>query len=229
MRRISPALATAALTLGVPRAAATTDRPRPAADAAADRRRLPVPHAEILNYVKDNLAEKDGLELEVMEFSDYVLPNTALGRTAGRQLLPALPYLDEEEKARTQGDLGRRVHIEPLGLYSETVKDVGAVPSGAQVAIPNDATNEGRALKLLAANGVITLKAALGVGDRPRHRGQPEEPGVRGGGGRPAAAPPGGRRRRGDQRQLRARGRPPPAKDALALERPRTTRTPTAS
>ena len=162
MRRIALALTAAALAVGVvacgddePAASgASTDTSKPLVVGAS-----PVPHAEILNFIKDNLAEKNGLKLEVKEFTDYVLPNTALidGQLDANYFqTPA--YLADQEKARNfkaQSIVG--VHIEPLGLYSKQIKDVASIPNGAQIAIPNDPTNEARALRLLAANQLITL------------------------------------------------------------------------
>ena len=167
MRRIALALTAAALAVGVvacgddePAASgASTDTSKPLVVGAS-----PVPHAEILNFIKDNLAEKAGLKLEVKEFTDYVLPNTALidGQLDANYFqTPA--YLAEQEQSRNfKATSVVGVHIEPLGLYSREIKDIGAVPNGAQVAIPNDATNEARALRLLAANQLLTLKEGAG-------------------------------------------------------------------
>jgi D-methionine transport system substrate-binding protein len=159
MRRI--ALALAALALGV--AACGGDDAKPA---AADPSKplvvgaSPVPHAEILNFIAKDLAPKAGLKLEVKEFTDYVVPNTALvDHQLDANYFQTPAYLADQEKARgfkAVSIVG--VHIEPLGLYSKKVEDVAAIPDGAQVAIPNDATNEARALRLLAANGLITLE-----------------------------------------------------------------------
>ncbi len=125
----------------------------------------PVPHAEILKYVKDNLAAKAGLEIEIVEFNDYVQPNVALKEEKlDANYFQHVPYLDEEIKQKGyEFTFVAPVHIEPLGLYSRSVKDVGALPSGAEVAIPNDATNGGRALNLLAKNGLLTLKSGAGT------------------------------------------------------------------
>jgi D-methionine transport system substrate-binding protein len=178
MRRIALALAAATLALGA--AACGDDEPAASNDSSAPLvvGASPVPHAEILNFIKDNLAEKNGLELEVKEFTDYVLPNTALvdGQLDANYFqTPA--YLADQEKARNfKATSIVGVHIEPLGLYSRDVKDVAAVPNGAQVAIPNDATNEARALRLLAANQLITLKEGAGetatirdIADNPKN------------------------------------------------------------
>ncbi|MFC9281546.1 MetQ/NlpA family ABC transporter substrate-binding protein [Streptomyces collinus] len=120
----------------------------------------PTPHAEILNFVKKNLAKKAGLDLEVKEFQDYIVPNTATqDGSVGANYFQTKPYLDDFNKKRGTDIVPVvTVHLEPLGLYSHKVKSTDALKSGATVAVPNDADNESRALKLLAANGLITLK-----------------------------------------------------------------------
>ncbi|MFD7135129.1 MetQ/NlpA family ABC transporter substrate-binding protein [Streptomyces sp. NPDC059894] len=129
----------------------------------------PVPHAEILTYVKENLAEKAGLDLEVKEFTDYVTPNTATeDGSVGANYFQNQPYLDDfNKKNGTHIVPVVTVHLEPLGLYSSTVKSVDDLKSGATVAVPNDTVNEARALKLLAANGIITLKDGAGNSATP--------------------------------------------------------------
>ncbi|MDH6583379.1 D-methionine transport system substrate-binding protein [Streptomyces sp. SAI-133] len=124
----------------------------------------PTPHAEILNYVKENLAKKAGLDLEVKEFTDYVTPNTATeDGSVDANYFQNQPYLDDFNKKRgTHIAPVVTVHLEPLGLYSHKVKDADALKSGATIAVPNDSVNEARALKLLAANGLITLKDGVG-------------------------------------------------------------------
>ncbi|KKD04760.1 MetQ/NlpA family ABC transporter substrate-binding protein [Streptomyces sp. WM6386] len=124
----------------------------------------PVPHAEILNYVKDNLAKKAGLDLEVKEFTDYVTPNTATeDGSVGANYFQNQPYLDDfNKKNGTHIVPVVTVHLEPLGLYSNKVKSADALKSGATIAVPNDSVNEARALKLLDANGIITLKDGVG-------------------------------------------------------------------
>ncbi|AXG76921.1 MetQ/NlpA family ABC transporter substrate-binding protein [Streptomyces paludis] len=124
----------------------------------------PTPHAEILNFVKKNLAEKAGLDLEVKEFSDYVLPNTATeDGSVGANYFQNQPYLDDfNKKNGTHIVPVVTVHLEPLGLYSSKIKSVDELKSGATIAVPNDTVNEARALKLLAANGIITLKDGAG-------------------------------------------------------------------
>ncbi|MEV8543879.1 MetQ/NlpA family ABC transporter substrate-binding protein [Streptomyces sp. NPDC051572] len=124
----------------------------------------PTPHAEILDYVKDHLAKKAGLDLEVKEFTDYVTPNTATDDgSVGANYFQNQPYLDDfNKKNGTHIVPVVTVHLEPLGLYSHKVKSADALKSGATVAVPNDSVNEARALKLLAANGLITLKSGVG-------------------------------------------------------------------
>jgi len=124
----------------------------------------PTPHAEILDYVKDHLAKKAGLDLDVKEFTDYVTPNTATeDGSVGANYFQNQPYLDDfNKKNGTHIVPVVTVHLEPLGLYSHKVKSADALKSGATIAVPNDSVNEARALKLLAANGLITLKAGVG-------------------------------------------------------------------
>lgn len=119
----------------------------------------PVPHAEILTFVQDNLTEGTNLTVEIVEFTDYVQPNLALADgELDANFFQHLPYL-EEFNAERGTDLVpvAPVHIEPLGIYSTSIDSLDALGDGATVAIPNDVTNGGRALKLLAANGLITL------------------------------------------------------------------------
>ncbi|MCX4821809.1 MetQ/NlpA family ABC transporter substrate-binding protein [Streptomyces sp. NBC_01142] len=125
----------------------------------------PTPHADILNYVKENLAKKAGLNLEVKEFTDYVLPNTATeSGQVGANFFQHKPYLDDfNKKNKTTIVPVVNVHLEPLGLYSKKSKDIKDIKAGQTVAVPNDTTNEGRALKLLADNGLITLKDGAGT------------------------------------------------------------------
>ncbi|MFF8637759.1 MetQ/NlpA family ABC transporter substrate-binding protein [Streptomyces pilosus] len=161
-------LATGALTLGLTACGAdddaASDTSGPLIVAAS-----PVPHAEILTFVKDNLAEKAGLDLEVREFTDYVTPNTATeDGSVGANFFQTQPYLDDfNKKNGTHIVSVVDVHLEPLGLYSDKVGKAEELKKGATVAIPNDTVNEGRALQLLAANGLITLKDGVGTAATP--------------------------------------------------------------
>ncbi|WP_199516223.1 MetQ/NlpA family ABC transporter substrate-binding protein [Nucisporomicrobium flavum] len=125
----------------------------------------PVPHGEILAYVRDNLAAKEGLKLDIVEFNDYIQPNVALReKQIDANYFQHIPYLEEETAAKGYKFTALKpVHIEPLGLYSKKVTSLAEVPSGGVVAIPNDPSNSGRALNLLAKNGLITLKPGVGV------------------------------------------------------------------
>ncbi|MCX4401978.1 MULTISPECIES: MetQ/NlpA family ABC transporter substrate-binding protein [unclassified Streptomyces] len=128
-----------------------------------------VPAGEVLSYIKKNLAQKADLDLEIKEFTDYVLPNTALQEgSLDANLYQNQPYLDDFNKSKGT-DLVPVVkpYLPPMGVYSRKVTDVAKLVDGSTVAVPNDVTNEGRALKLLAANGVITLKEGAGTAASP--------------------------------------------------------------
>ncbi|MEX0168077.1 MetQ/NlpA family ABC transporter substrate-binding protein [Streptomyces sp. LMG1-1-1.1] len=164
--------ATAAVALGLT-ACGTSSDPSSAKDAAGsgDTSKAlvvaasPTPHADILNYVKDNLAEKAGLKLEVKEFTDYVLPNTATeSGQVDANFFQHKPYLDDfNKKNNTHIVPVVDVHLEPLGLYSKNLKSVKDIKAGQTIAVPNDTTNGGRALQLLAENGLITIKPGVGT------------------------------------------------------------------
>ncbi|MCY1348325.1 D-methionine-binding lipoprotein MetQ [compost metagenome] len=131
----------------------------------------PVPHAEILEFIKPQLA-KEGVDLQVKVFTDYVQPNVqvAEGRLDAN-FFQHQPYLDEFNKARqTKVKLVSvaGVHVEPFGAYSSKVKSLADLPEGAQVVIPNDATNGGRALLLLDKAGVIKLKDNTSITATPK-------------------------------------------------------------
>ncbi|AXK32337.1 ABC transporter substrate-binding protein [Streptomyces armeniacus] len=136
-----------------------TDQDKPLVVAAS-----PTPHGEILEYVSKELAPGEGLKLEVREFTDYVLPNTATeSGEVDANFFQHKPYLDDfNEKQGTHLVPVAGVHLEPLGLYAKGAKKAADVRSGQTVALPNDTTNEGRALQLLADNGLIELKAGAG-------------------------------------------------------------------
>ncbi|WP_328482984.1 MetQ/NlpA family ABC transporter substrate-binding protein [Streptomyces sp. NBC_00377] len=162
------ALAAGALTLGLTACGSdknsASDTSGPLVVAAS-----PTPHAEILDFVKDNLAKKAGLDLEVKEFTDYVTPNTATeDGSVGANYFQNQPYLDDfNKKNGTHIVPVVTVHLEPLGLYSHKAKSADALKSGATIAVPNDSVNEARALKLLAANKLITLKDGVGNAATP--------------------------------------------------------------
>ncbi len=124
----------------------------------------PVPHAEILNVVKPLLA-KEGIDLQIVEFTDYVKPNIAVAeKELDANFFQHIPYLN---KFSTERNLAltytAAVHIEPMGIYSKKIKNLNELADGAKVAIPNDPTNGGRALAILEKAGLIKLKDGVGV------------------------------------------------------------------
>ena len=124
----------------------------------------PVPHAEILEFVKPALA-KEGVDLKVKVFTDYVQPNVALENgDIDLNAFQHVAYL-EDFNANNESDLTPIgfTYVSPLGLYSETVTDYADIADGAKIAIPNDVTNGGRALLLLQATGLIKVDEAKGT------------------------------------------------------------------
>lgn len=119
----------------------------------------PVPHAEILKAIAPQL-EAEGIKLEIKEFTDYVQPNVQLAEgELDANFFQHKPYLDDQNQKNGWSLTSVvAVHVEPFGAYSKKIKSIDELKDGAKVAIPNDATNGGRALILLAKNGLITLK-----------------------------------------------------------------------
>lgn len=121
----------------------------------------PNPHARILENIKDDL-RAEGVDLQIVEFSDYVLPNISLNDgELDANFHQHQPYLDKlaEDKKLDLKSIAK-IHIEPLGLYSKKIKEISELKNGATIAIPNDPSNGGRALILLNDNGIIKLKDA---------------------------------------------------------------------
>ncbi|KIF80394.1 MetQ/NlpA family ABC transporter substrate-binding protein [Noviherbaspirillum autotrophicum] len=143
--------------------ASTLSLVQPLATHAADKiviAATPVPHAEILEFVKPQLA-KQGVDLQVKVFTDYVQPAAQVNekRLDGNFFLHQ-PYLDEFKKAH-KNDIEvpvAKVHVEPFAAYSTKYKKIADLPIGATVAIPNDPSNSGRALLLLERQGLLKLK-----------------------------------------------------------------------
>lgn len=128
-----------------------------------------VPHAELLEFVKPALAEQ-GVDLQIKIFTDYVQPNVqvAEGRITAN-FFQHQPYLDEFNKGRGTDLVSvANVHVEPFGIYSHKLTSLDAIAKRATVAIPNDATNGGRALLLLEQAGLIRLKPDAGTLATPR-------------------------------------------------------------
>ncbi|WAH55149.1 MetQ/NlpA family ABC transporter substrate-binding protein [Pseudomonas silvicola] len=121
---------------------------------------VPVPHAEILEFLKPELA-KEGVTLDVKVFSDYVQPDRQVDEgQLDANYFQSKPYYDAYKKDRPSSDQVPivAVHIEPFGAYSKKIKTIAELKDGATVAIPNDPANSGRALLLIAKQGLITLK-----------------------------------------------------------------------
>lgn len=128
----------------------------------------PTPHAEILAQVKDVLA-KEGIDLQVTEYGDYVVPNTAVeDGLEDANYFQHQPYLDEFNKENgTHLVSVAAIHYEPFGIYPGKCKSLADLPDGATIGVPNDATNEARALQLLQAQKLITLKDDAGLNATP--------------------------------------------------------------
>ncbi len=123
-----------------------------------------VPHAEMLNLVVDDMASL-GYELKVVEFTDYVTPNTATeDGDLDANFFQHIPYLEtfNQEHGTHLVNAGG-IHIEPMALYSKKYSKLEDLPEGATIAIPNDTTNEGRALLLLESAGLIELNDKAGI------------------------------------------------------------------
>lgn len=120
-------------------------------------------HAEILRIIKDDLA-KEGIDLKIIEFTDYVTPNLALADgSIDANYFQHIPYLEQFKKDHGL-DLTHtvKVNIYPIGLYSKKINSIEELPDGATIALPNDPTNEGRALLVLQNNGLIEIDKSVG-------------------------------------------------------------------
>lgn len=129
----------------------------------------PDPHAKILNLIKPALKEK-GIELEVVEFNDYNTPNIALNdKQLDANFFQHVPYMEDFASKNNMKLVSvAKVHVEPMGAYSKRIKSKDEIKDGATVAVPNDPTNEGRALLLLQKQGLIKLKDATALTQTPR-------------------------------------------------------------
>lgn len=135
----------------------------------------PVPHEEILEQVKPILA-KEGYDLQIVEFTDYVTPDTALAEgDLDANFFQHIPYLQEMNKEKNLNlDYTVKVHIEPMGVYSQKITKLDDLKNGATIAIPNDPTNGARALRVLESAGLIKLKSGdlvskLDITDNPKN------------------------------------------------------------
>lgn len=124
----------------------------------------PSPHAEILKVVQEDL-KAQGIELEIKEFTDYVQPNLSLAdKSLDANYFQHQPYLDDfNKKNKTEIVSAGQIHYEPLGLYPGKTKSLDAIASGAVIAVPNDTTNEARALLLLETVGLIKINPSAGL------------------------------------------------------------------
>ncbi|OKL53963.1 ABC transporter [Bowdeniella nasicola] len=157
------AIAAAALALSACGGSSSTDSTTAPESSAGGTVRLtvgasPVPHAEILNFVKDQgLAEAAGIDLKVVEYTDYVQPNVALSEgDLDANYFQHLPYLKAEIADKGyEFEHFEGVHIEPYGIYSQKIKNISELAEGAKVGISNDPSNQARALSLLVKEGVL--------------------------------------------------------------------------
>ncbi|EMI4815046.1 MetQ/NlpA family ABC transporter substrate-binding protein [Campylobacter upsaliensis] len=135
----------------------------------------PVPHAEILNQTKEDL-KKEGYTLEVKEFTDYVLPNLATDNSeVDANFFQHAPYLEEFNKSKgTKLVKVANIHIEPMAVYSKKYKNFNELKDGAKIAVPNDPTNESRALDIIAKTGLVgfndkVLKTPIDITQNPKN------------------------------------------------------------
>ncbi|MBS4534829.1 MetQ/NlpA family ABC transporter substrate-binding protein [Clostridium sp. D2Q-14] len=124
----------------------------------------PLPHGEILEQIKEDLSE-EGINLEIVEFTDYVKPNLSLSEgELDANFFQHSPYLEDFNKNNDTDliSLGS-IHLEPLGVYSNNIENIDDIEEGNSIAIPSDPTNGGRALLLLENNGLIKLDENAGL------------------------------------------------------------------
>lgn len=137
----------------------------------------PVPHAQILEYIQENLAEEAGIEIEIVEFDDYVLPNEALASgEIDANYFQHVPYLEEQISERGyEFEHGEGVHIEPLAAFSNQHDSAEDVPDGATIAITNDPSNQYRGLVVLEnaglLNGITEESTAINLTDEQNPKG----------------------------------------------------------
>ncbi len=161
--KLSKILLAGALALSLAGCAGNSSPSTPAAEEESKVIRIgatPTPHADILNNAVAPVLEKDGYTLEVVEFTDYVQPNTALD--AGEldaNYFQHIAYMDQfnaENGTNLVAVAG--VHLEPMGAWSNSIKSIDELKEGDSIAVPNDTTNGSRALSILQDNGIIELE-----------------------------------------------------------------------
>lgn len=184
MRKILTAVAASLATL-MAMTACGSEAAAPADDATLDPTNptavvvgaSPVPHAKILEFVRDNLAEEAGIALEIQEFDDYVLPNEALSSgELDANYFQHLPYFENQvEEKGYEFEHGEGVHIEPFALFSNKHSSPDQVPDGGVVALTNDPSNQYRGLKLMETAGLLEDIAedttALTISDEQNPKG----------------------------------------------------------
>ena len=119
----------------------------------------PSPHAKILTYINDNLAADAGIKLDIVEYTDYVQPNTALNDgDLDANFYQTVPYLENAEKQFGYDfEAGEGIHLEPLGVFSNKHKSLDELPDGGTIGIISDTANQSRALELLATQGLVSI------------------------------------------------------------------------
>ena len=124
----------------------------------------PSPHAKILTYINDNLAAAEGIKLDIVEYTDYVQPNTALNDgDLDANFFQTVPYLENAEKqAGYDFEAGAGIHLEPLGVFSQKHKSLDELPNGGTIGIISDTSNQERALRLLATQGLVSIPEGEG-------------------------------------------------------------------
>ena len=119
----------------------------------------PSPHAKILTYINNNLAADAGIKLDIVEYTDYVQPNTALNDgDLDANFYQTVPYLENAEKQFGYNfEAGEGIHLEPLGVFSNKHKSLDELPDGGTIGIISDTANQSRALELLATQGLVSI------------------------------------------------------------------------
>ena len=124
----------------------------------------PSPHAKILTYINDNLAADAGIKIKIVEYTDYVQPNTALNDgELDANFFQTVPYLENAERqAGYDFEAGAGIHLEPLGVFSNKHKSLDELPNGGTIGIISDTSNQERALRLLATQGLVSIPEGEG-------------------------------------------------------------------
>ncbi|SIO87972.1 MetQ/NlpA family ABC transporter substrate-binding protein [Nocardiopsis sp. JB363] len=168
MRTTSILIGAAALTLAVAACGAPSEQTSEAEEGGQAPLRVgvaPVPHGDVLAFIDENLAEEAGLELDIVEIADYNTPNAQLvDGDLDANYFQHRSFMNEWVENGPDADLTylTDVHIERLGLYSESVESIDDLPEGAEIAVPNDPANLNRALGILETEGLITVDPEAG-------------------------------------------------------------------